>query len=577
MSVKATAAKPLGSAKNLSSSPTGQVESVVRFNSPLNQVMYFHQTLGNREVQRLFKAGKLQAALKIGQPNDIYEQEADRVADQVMRMPTPLLSRKRGGCAKEEELNIRRKPESSVSDSSLPSNFMSSLGAGQPLDRTSRDYFETRFGMDFSHVRVHSGAGAAESAASINARAYALGNNVVFGAGQYQPNTIQGKRLLAHELTHVAQNDKSTTIRRAETEDRESICSGLTDIKSDVNSFVNTELSAARSSVGVSPFRPFFDEVADRTGGSGAVSPIETFIERLPSSKRFLPPASLSGTRYSGLPSATLSIPNVMGFNIYDLQRRGLAHVVGATAKINGFCVGADKLGHFFQQGAQYFQIATTPSLGGTAAAAESFGRSTEISRAGLGATGVYSNADLAANRDGLRFWQDLQATPGLTFDIARYISSNWNEYVNPNFYESSVASQVWAVQLSRHWSGSFGLGPALTQVDVNLTATPAGAVTGTFSYAGAAPGLTVTGTLTGTIIQNTTSVSGTSPMTVLHGGSGTVSATPVSSITINFDWTDSTSSGKGTWTSVSETRLEGTFGNGTSRTDRGLWWIIAA
>ncbi len=241
MSVKATATKPLGSAKSISSSPARQVEAVVRFNSPLNQVMNLHQTLGNREVQRLFKAGKLQAALKIGQPNDIYEQEADRMADRVMRMEAPQAAEIRrqsyGGaiqrmcdpcsqeyaaaarekrtvrranlcpkCASEENLKIQRKPESTISsDSAVPDSFVSSLGAGQPLDRAAREYFEPRFGADFSQVRVHAGRTAAESASSINALAYTLGHNVVFGAGQYQPNTLQGKRLLAHELTHVVQ------------------------------------------------------------------------------------------------------------------------------------------------------------------------------------------------------------------------------------------------------------------------------------------------------------------------------------------------------------------------------------
>jgi len=56
-------------------------------NSPVDQIMFLHRTIGNQAVQRLFKSGVIQAKLKIGQPNDVYEQEADRVADQVMRMP----------------------------------------------------------------------------------------------------------------------------------------------------------------------------------------------------------------------------------------------------------------------------------------------------------------------------------------------------------------------------------------------------------------------------------------------------------------------------------------------------------
>lgn len=76
---------------------------------------------------------------------------------------------------------------------------------GQPLDTATRAFFEPRFSHDFSQVRVHTDARAAESAREVNAFAYTVGSNVVFGAGQYAPGTTAGKRLLAHELTHVAQ------------------------------------------------------------------------------------------------------------------------------------------------------------------------------------------------------------------------------------------------------------------------------------------------------------------------------------------------------------------------------------
>lgn len=76
---------------------------------------------------------------------------------------------------------------------------------GQPLDTKTRAFMEPRFGHDFSHVRVHAYSQAAESARVVNARAYTVGPNVVFGAGQYEPQSPDGRRLLAHELTHVLQ------------------------------------------------------------------------------------------------------------------------------------------------------------------------------------------------------------------------------------------------------------------------------------------------------------------------------------------------------------------------------------
>jgi len=76
---------------------------------------------------------------------------------------------------------------------------------GQPLDTATRAFFETRFHVDFGHVRVHTDATAGESARSVDAKAYTVGPDVVFGAGQFAPGSAEGKSLLAHELTHVVQ------------------------------------------------------------------------------------------------------------------------------------------------------------------------------------------------------------------------------------------------------------------------------------------------------------------------------------------------------------------------------------
>src|SRR5205823_2267360 len=76
---------------------------------------------------------------------------------------------------------------------------------GQALEPGTRAFMEPRFGHDFSQVRVHTDAQAAESARAVNALAYTVGQDVVFGVGQYAPRTLEGKRLLAHELTHMVQ------------------------------------------------------------------------------------------------------------------------------------------------------------------------------------------------------------------------------------------------------------------------------------------------------------------------------------------------------------------------------------
>jgi hypothetical protein len=86
--------------------------------------------------------------------------------------------------------------------------------SGQPLDPVTHAFFAARFGYDFSHVRVHVGAPAAQSARAVNAEAYTVGEDVVFGAGRYAPRTSGGQRLLAHELTHVVQQSYSTSASR---------------------------------------------------------------------------------------------------------------------------------------------------------------------------------------------------------------------------------------------------------------------------------------------------------------------------------------------------------------------------
>ena len=160
--------------------------------------------------------GVLQTKLAVGHVTDPLEHEADRAADQVMRMSapevvataTPLqISRKRAGYEEEKE-QLQRKETGAVETSlnEAPASVHDVLRSpGQPLDQASRAYFEPRFGHDFSQVRVHSGTRAAESATAVGALAYTVGRNLVFSAGAYAPRTDSGRRLLAHELTHAVQ------------------------------------------------------------------------------------------------------------------------------------------------------------------------------------------------------------------------------------------------------------------------------------------------------------------------------------------------------------------------------------
>jgi len=148
------------------------------------------------------RPGGIQAKLTVSQPDDPFEQEADRVADRVMRMEAPgvTVQRKCAGCEEEEQL--QRKETNSEAVETTPSMVHDS---GAPLDSTTRTYMEQRFGHDFDNVRVHTGGHADAAARQINSLAFTLGNDVVFREGQYAPQSNEGRRLLAHELTHVVQ------------------------------------------------------------------------------------------------------------------------------------------------------------------------------------------------------------------------------------------------------------------------------------------------------------------------------------------------------------------------------------
>jgi len=108
--------------------------------------------------------------------------------------------------------SLQRRASNPSSPNMAPLIVHDVLGSpGQPLDTATQKFFEPRFGHDFSHVRVHTDGRAAESARAVNALAYTVGHNVVFGAGRYSPSTSDGRGLLAHELTHVVQQGNSTS------------------------------------------------------------------------------------------------------------------------------------------------------------------------------------------------------------------------------------------------------------------------------------------------------------------------------------------------------------------------------
>jgi hypothetical protein len=123
----------------------------------------------------------------VSNPGDRSEHGADRLADQVLRQPDPEST---------ATLPAARQP---------PADTPSWPGAGRELPPATRKFFEPRFGFDFSRLRIHTDAEAARSARAMNAHAFTIGRDIVFGAGRFAPHTSAGQRLLAHELAHVVQ------------------------------------------------------------------------------------------------------------------------------------------------------------------------------------------------------------------------------------------------------------------------------------------------------------------------------------------------------------------------------------
>ena len=150
------------------------------------------QSIGNRAVGRL-----VQAKLKVGRPGDRFEREADRVADEVMRIPPAdrAAGDARSGAPPAVTPGLEAR--------------LRSLGSGRPLSESARAFFEPRFGRGFGQVRLHRDIHAAEAAEMAEARAFTLGNHIVLGAGEGNPAAPARDRLLAHELAHVVQQGEA--------------------------------------------------------------------------------------------------------------------------------------------------------------------------------------------------------------------------------------------------------------------------------------------------------------------------------------------------------------------------------
>jgi hypothetical protein len=173
---------------------------------------------------------RVQASLAVGPVNDPLEHEADAMADKVMSMQTLPTSMSTGDnsiqrkCSDCEEDKVQRKPLSSfiqrkesssgmVASNSVSNKINESKGSGNSMDNSTQSFMQSRFGSDFSHVKIHTGEESIQMNRELNAKAFTVGSDIYFNEGQYNTASNEGKHLLAHELTHTIQQGATSNQR----------------------------------------------------------------------------------------------------------------------------------------------------------------------------------------------------------------------------------------------------------------------------------------------------------------------------------------------------------------------------
>lgn len=194
-----------------------QVAMLKRLATPQRQALIgqIGRTHGNRHVQRLIqtlrtpnKAKPQAASLTVNAPNDVYEQEADRVADDVMNHKTVAGDSPPAGNHPTAIQTASDQPNPVTTG--VERNINQLRGGGTALPSPERSFFENRMGHDFSQVRVHTGSTAVQTSRDLNARAFTVGSDIAFNQNEFRPGTDSGRHLIAHELTHVVQQGQAT-------------------------------------------------------------------------------------------------------------------------------------------------------------------------------------------------------------------------------------------------------------------------------------------------------------------------------------------------------------------------------
>jgi hypothetical protein len=170
-----------------------------------------------------FKTALVQPKLKLNQPGDNFEKEANSVADSVMSQPnkneTPTFFEARPLRAASLQRKAWGNGDTPISSNSIQKTINSN---GHPIDHSTRSFMERRFGHDFGNVQIHNDSQAHQSSSDIGAKAYTSANHVAFGPGMYRPGTLAGNWLLAHELAHVIQQSggRGNVVQKSPADDK---------------------------------------------------------------------------------------------------------------------------------------------------------------------------------------------------------------------------------------------------------------------------------------------------------------------------------------------------------------------
>ncbi len=185
--------------------------------------MNFERSTSNNENSTLHAASHvnnsdltIQRKLAIGAVNDPLEHEADAMADKVMRMPEQnFVQRKCTACEEEKaqrktlasSIQKKEADSNSVASDTISNQIYSTKSSGKSMNESTKSFMESRFGADFSKVRIHSDNNSSQLSNQLNAQAFTVGNDIYFNKGKYSPESHEGKHLLAHELTHTIQQN----------------------------------------------------------------------------------------------------------------------------------------------------------------------------------------------------------------------------------------------------------------------------------------------------------------------------------------------------------------------------------